>query len=39
MTKAPDMTAGMSTRELVEEELIHGALRREQLWRISIILC
>lgn len=34
MTKAPDMTAGMSTRELVEEELIHGALRREQLWRM-----
>ena len=34
MNKAPDMTAGMSTRELVEEELIHGALRREQLWRM-----
>ena len=33
-TKAPDMTAGMSARELVEEELIHGALRREQLWRM-----
>jgi type IV secretion system protein VirB8 len=25
---------GLSTRELVEEELIHGALRREQLWRM-----
>ena len=34
MSKAPDMTAGMSARELVEEELIHGALRREQLWRM-----
>ncbi len=34
MTKAPDMTVGMSARELVEEELIHGALRREQLWRM-----
>lgn len=36
MSKAPDMTTGMSTRELVEEELIHGALRREQLWKIGI---
>lgn len=26
--------ADMSPRELVEEELVHGALRREQLWRI-----
>jgi len=26
--------ANMSARELVEEELIHGALRREQLWRM-----
>ena len=34
MSKAPDLTAGMSARELVEEELIHGALRREQLWRM-----
>lgn len=34
MSKGPDMTAGMSARELVEEELIHGALRREQLWRM-----
>ncbi|MEI4234683.1 type IV secretion system protein [Roseovarius sp. D22-M7] len=24
----------MSTRELVEEELVYGALRREQLWRM-----
>jgi type IV secretion system protein VirB8 len=24
----------MSTRELVEEELVYGALRREQLWRV-----
>ena len=28
------MTGGMSARELVEEELIHGALRREQLWQM-----
>jgi len=38
MSNAPDMTmkmtGGMSARELVEEELIHGALRREQLWRM-----
>ena len=34
MSRALDMTAGMSARELVEEELIHGALRREQLWRM-----
>jgi type IV secretion system protein VirB8 len=38
MSKAPNMMAGMSPRELVEEELIHGALRREQLWRM-IGLC
>jgi type IV secretion system protein VirB8 len=25
---------GMNTRELVEEELVYGALRREQLWRM-----
>ena len=25
---------GMHTRELVEEELVYGALRREQLWRM-----
>lgn len=37
MSKAPDMTAGMSARELVEEELIHGALRREQLWRMTAL--
>ena len=30
MSGAADMTA----RELVEEELIHGALRREQLWKM-----
>jgi len=24
----------MNTRELVEEELVYGALRREQLWRM-----
>lgn len=38
MIKAPDVATGMSARELVEEELIHGALRREQLWRM-IGLC
>jgi len=27
------LLSGVSTRDLVEEELIHGALRREQLWR------
>lgn len=25
---------GMNTRDLVEEELVYGALRREQLWRM-----
>ena len=38
MNGVPDMTTnmtgGMSARELVEEELIHGALRREQLWKM-----
>ncbi|TCM85492.1 type IV secretion system protein VirB8 [Rhodovulum steppense] len=34
MTGGPDMTTGLSTRELVEEELIHGALRRERLWQM-----
>ena len=34
MSGAPEMTSGMTARELVEEELIHGALRREQLWRM-----
>ena len=28
------LTGGMSARELGEEELIHGALRREQLWKM-----
>jgi type IV secretion system protein VirB8 len=28
------LTGGVSARELVEEELIHGALRREQLWKM-----
>jgi type IV secretion system protein VirB8 len=32
------LTGGMSARELVEEELIHGAVRREELWRM-IGLC
>jgi type IV secretion system protein VirB8 len=27
-------TLDMTARELVEEELIHGALRREQLWKM-----
>ncbi|MFN4274569.1 MAG: hypothetical protein ACK4F5_17350 [Aliihoeflea sp.] len=30
MSGATDMNA----RELVEEELIHGALRRERLWQM-----
>jgi type IV secretion system protein VirB8 len=34
MTGVPDMTTGLSTRELVDEELIHGALRRERLWQM-----
>ncbi len=34
MSGVPDMTTGLSTRELVEEELIHGALRRERLWQM-----
>ncbi len=38
MNGVPDMTlrltGGMSAHELVEEELIHGALRREQLWKM-----